>query len=320
VRYLAEFLSDFTVLQEPALKAALIDSTRFVLNNNLFCYEDGYYLQIKGTAMGTPMAPSYANIFVWMLEKHTVETFLNKKFISIYTRFLDDLFITCKNDRIVHNELFTQLQGLIKYGITFTWQVSTTSAVFLDVEIYKGKRFSTSNRLDFRLYQKAMNLFLYIPYNSFHPGTIKKNMILNELRRYIKCCSLRAEYVQVKWKLFDRLRARGYPKHYLIPLFMQIKYDDRVKMFKRTTKKTNVTYFTIDNNPSLPRRSISTALKRDWPLTTPAPALSFKRGRTFKDILCVNRKRTPDDTPERPVKKAKVNGSEYNHNVMPESL
>ena len=37
-------------------------------NNNYFTFNNETVLQIHGTAMGSPMAPSYANIFMAMLE------------------------------------------------------------------------------------------------------------------------------------------------------------------------------------------------------------------------------------------------------------
>ena len=40
-----------------------------VLKNNHFTFDGNYYLQINGTAMGTKMTPSYANIFMGDLEE-----------------------------------------------------------------------------------------------------------------------------------------------------------------------------------------------------------------------------------------------------------
>jgi hypothetical protein len=41
-----------------------------VLKKN-FTFNGDHYIQINGTAMGTKMAPSYANIFMGKLEKTT---------------------------------------------------------------------------------------------------------------------------------------------------------------------------------------------------------------------------------------------------------
>ena len=44
----------------------IISLAKLVLELNAFQYHDKHYLQIHGTAMGTRMAPSYANL-LWAL-------------------------------------------------------------------------------------------------------------------------------------------------------------------------------------------------------------------------------------------------------------
>ena len=39
-----------------------------VLKHNVFEFDEKFYLQIQGTAMGTKMAPAYANLFMGRLE------------------------------------------------------------------------------------------------------------------------------------------------------------------------------------------------------------------------------------------------------------
>lgn len=41
----------------------------FILSMNCFRFQESYYLQQKGTAMGTRMAPSYANLYMGKMEK-----------------------------------------------------------------------------------------------------------------------------------------------------------------------------------------------------------------------------------------------------------
>ena len=61
---------------------------KIVLRNNLF---EKYYLQIQGTAMGTKMAPAYANLFMGKLEESLIH--LGKPHILIWKRFIDDVFL-----------------------------------------------------------------------------------------------------------------------------------------------------------------------------------------------------------------------------------
>lgn len=77
-----------------AKKQFLVDSVAFILNNNYFEYDGSVYHQIKGTAMGTRIAPSYANHFMGIFESKFITSnnpFLSK--IHIYRRYIDDLFI-----------------------------------------------------------------------------------------------------------------------------------------------------------------------------------------------------------------------------------
>lgn len=55
-------LEDFTI---PTIqKEFILDSIRFILEHNIFCFNDQLYIQTRGTAMGTCFAPSYANLYM----------------------------------------------------------------------------------------------------------------------------------------------------------------------------------------------------------------------------------------------------------------
>ena len=68
-----------------------------ILTKNNFSFNGEYYLQTQGTAMGTKMAPSYANIFMGEIERQFLDTqdykplvwwrYNNKKTFSIKTDF-----------------------------------------------------------------------------------------------------------------------------------------------------------------------------------------------------------------------------------------
>jgi len=64
---------------------------QLVLENNYFKFENEFYLQKLGTAMGNSMAPPYAFIFMGTFE----QDFLQKKQSSTYAllRFRDDIFM-----------------------------------------------------------------------------------------------------------------------------------------------------------------------------------------------------------------------------------
>ena len=70
-----------------------IPSTQFFvhLTHNNFCFKSHHHLQVKGMAVGTHMAPSYANLFMGHLEQDFLGSQLDKP--SLWLRFIDDIFL-----------------------------------------------------------------------------------------------------------------------------------------------------------------------------------------------------------------------------------
>ena len=73
------------------LTTCIIGFTKFILEYNYFRFNQDMFLQIKGTAMGTKMAPQYANLFMADLVEKILDKFPNKPII--YLRYIDDIFL-----------------------------------------------------------------------------------------------------------------------------------------------------------------------------------------------------------------------------------
>lgn len=67
----------------------LVRLLTLVLKCNNFEFNGKHYLQVQGTAMGTKMAPAYANIFMGRLEKQLLLSVPLKPFS--WLRFIDDI-------------------------------------------------------------------------------------------------------------------------------------------------------------------------------------------------------------------------------------
>ncbi|KAE8597536.1 hypothetical protein XENTR_v10016501 [Xenopus tropicalis] len=61
------------------------------LTRNFFCFEKEFFLQVSGTAMGSALAPSYANLYMADFESRHLLPLLHKS-ISVYFRYINDLF------------------------------------------------------------------------------------------------------------------------------------------------------------------------------------------------------------------------------------
>eukprot|EP01052_Picozoa_sp_SAG31_P001875 SAG31_NODE_63_length_28659_cov_23.074685_10_plen_118_part_00 len=116
-----------------------------------------------------------------------------------------------------------------------TFEVSDFCAIFLDLCIYKGDRWSTDRRLDSRCYQKPMDRYLYTPFSSEHPKHCHKGIVLGELRRYIKRNTNRADYISIAALLRQRLASRGFSEKSLATAYKSApRYEDKQKFLSQT--------------------------------------------------------------------------------------
>jgi hypothetical protein len=60
----------------------LVTMLTMVLRKNNFTFNGDHYLQINGTAMGTKMAPSYANTCIGKFEKQLIESSIERRFLG----------------------------------------------------------------------------------------------------------------------------------------------------------------------------------------------------------------------------------------------
>ncbi len=122
-----------------------------ILKHNIFQFDGKMYRQIRGTAMGTKMAPAYANLFLDELETRFLDQQLVKPLV--WNRFIDDILCIWPG---TESSLGTFLEELnqIHQTIKFTWSISNREATFLDLNIHKGERFRATGKLDCSLHLK----------------------------------------------------------------------------------------------------------------------------------------------------------------------
>ena len=113
-----------------------------IFKSNAFRFGNEYYRQITGTALGTPMAPNYPNLFMENFEQNLLPDYSQKTRLSllIRPRFINDIFFvwTGNKDSLDHFISFTQsysksknMKSKIKFEIPF----STNKVHFLDIAV-----------------------------------------------------------------------------------------------------------------------------------------------------------------------------------------
>ena len=69
----------------------IVDLAEQVLKNNNFEFNGRHFIQKRGTAIGTKMAPAYANLFMHDLESKLLDLAPVKHYL--WLRYIDDIFM-----------------------------------------------------------------------------------------------------------------------------------------------------------------------------------------------------------------------------------
>lgn len=217
LRAIAQYLRRNEFIYQDLPIEALISALRIVMLNNVFTFGDTAWHQLSGTAMGTPPAPPYATVFYGIHEDTFLDRFPSLRF---YKRFIDDVIgiWVPDPDPAVDAASWTEFQACMNsyHGMQWTFSDRGASVDFMDLTIsLRGARLHTT------LYEKALNLYLYIPPHSSHPPGVLTGLVLGNLYRIDTLCSDVIDKRRFIRLFYRRLLARGYKPEVLRPLFLK---------------------------------------------------------------------------------------------------
>lgn len=133
------------------------------------------YRQISGTAMGTAAVPPFANLYLFRKLRRVF--YRHQKFILFQKRDIDHGLMLVREAEPAER-LCDELEDASNLRFTFDWK--WTSAVYLDIEIYKGRRFEKEGILENKIYTKPISKFLYLRDKSNHPESVFTVLIKGE--------------------------------------------------------------------------------------------------------------------------------------------
>ena len=152
---------------------------------------------------------------------------------------------------------------------------------YLDLSIYKGQRYKSSQILDIKPYFKPTNKFQYLKYNSAHPKGIFTSLVKGELSRLLRASSSEDTYRVVTEKILKAFRERGYPKDTLDKISKQVPFNSRDKLLtgEKKHKQAYDTFLSIKHTPDLDTKAIRQILKPNAQeeKKVPIPCLSMKK-------------------------------------------
>ena len=91
IQAIKELLAIHRDIQALPYNSYIVELLQVVLTNNYFDFNGKHYHQKSGTAMGTKLAPSYANLFMSKFEQDNVYTYHLQP--TLWKRFIDDIFL-----------------------------------------------------------------------------------------------------------------------------------------------------------------------------------------------------------------------------------
>ena len=232
----------------------ILKAIAVVLNNSHFIFNDQCYNLICGTATGTTVAPTLANLTMGFLEVNLYEKVFLEYGENVYQyiklnwkRYLDDGQIFWKKS-FGPIEKFVEILNSLDAKINFTHDISVDGLPFLNVFLY-----IENNKLLTDIFYKSTDSHDYLPFNSCHPRHIKVN-IPKTLARII--CTIVDDPTRKLFRLRELktwLLKAGYPSHLINNGFNQIlQYDQVTLRTKNIHKDSNILPFVQTHNPRNP--------------------------------------------------------------------
>ena len=194
-------------------KGFVPESIKIISENNNCTFNNKFYGQNSGTAIGTIFAPTYATLTMGYFEVHfynICELKWGKEFqefiLENWSRFLDDCQTPLDKNMVKTEELFETLNSTNK-TIQFTMEFGDKEIPFLDILI---KQDSSGIWMD--LYQKPTDTQRCLPYSTSHPKHCLKNIPFVMARRIctiVEDNSLKNIHLR---EVKENFRTYGYPK------------------------------------------------------------------------------------------------------------
>jgi hypothetical protein len=207
----------------------ILEATELIMKSNVFQFDDTYWLQLIGTAMGTNMACLLATIYYSYHEETKLLLTYHEQPIMpnhppallLYGRLIDDsvqVWDTAHIPPNIKQNLSQHISTTMSFG-QLQWEVEEPSRKvnFLDLTI----TLELNGTISTKTYVKPINLHLYIDPTSSHPKGVLKSLIFGTIMRYWRQNSYPHDFISSTRDFYSHLLKRGYSPEILTPLFQE---------------------------------------------------------------------------------------------------
>ena len=286
----------------------LLKLLQLVLHSMSFSFNGDHYLQIGGTAMGTSVAPNYANLFMDRFETKALDNWSLKPLV--WLRFIDDIFMIWTHGEDSLSNFIEYLNG-IHPTIKFTHKVSTSSINFLDTTI----KINSNRELYTTLYEKTTDTHLYLHYTSSHHAPSKTKGPYGQYLRLRRICTYDDDFNSNAEKLTSYYLKRGYPQKALTKHYKRAsKFTQNELLEVKLKSPINTPAMVTNFNPCNP--NIKEIIHRNWniisnspdcaPIFKDKPIVGFRRLPNLRNLLTNSCTNYPPIKLDKPILKPNI--------------
>ena len=165
----------------PIPKTDFINLVQLCLDFESFTFNDVEYVQHQGLAMGSPLSPVAACLYMEMLEHDHFEEVMGND--SYWMRYVDDVLVITPGDTDLEDKLarLNEVDPKIQFTLE---KEDNMSLPFLDTLIMR-----TEDGLKFKVYRKRTNKEDYIHFHSAHSNRVKSGVVIGFYLRAYRICS-----------------------------------------------------------------------------------------------------------------------------------
>ncbi|XP_068113208.1 uncharacterized protein [Hyperolius riggenbachi] len=228
-----KYFLDAETIENKRRNSWLLQLLEYILKHNFFLFNNTFYLQIRGVAMGAKCAPSVANLFLGWWERECVWVPSLERFhpaIAGWHRFIDDILILWQGSQEDLKQFLTLL-NTNDVNIFLTSDISSTTVNFLDLHIMKDEE----GHLISTLYRKKTAVNSLLHFSSYHTPTTRRNIPVGQFLRLRRNCSTPQAFEEEAGKLACRFRERGYPNKYVRKAWRRARFTNRETLLQPST-------------------------------------------------------------------------------------
>ena len=204
-------------------KSSFYKLLKITMFESFFIFDEKLYEQCDDVAMGSPLGPTLANVFMCHFENIWLENCPSYFKPIVYRRFVDDTFLLFRSKD--HVEKFRNYPNKLHKNTKFTSKIEEKCSLsFLGITM-SGE----NNKFVASIYRKPIFSGVFTNFESFIPDIYKRGLIETLLHRSFRLCSNYENFHREIETLKSILKRNSYPhnlvnhciKKFLNKLFVQ---------------------------------------------------------------------------------------------------